>query len=125
MAATACWADVLTRAERHALAEKLQGTWNRFPDARDELGGLYGDVTEIEADTETIATFKHGGSEYEIDHLGIRRPLNWGQFAIYRSDEQVGEFAIPESALLPEFQPEELPAVDELITLAIASLEED
>lgn len=123
--APACWADALTRAERYELSEKLGRACSAYPEAIDELSDLFADVTEREADTEVIATFDHDGRTYEIDHLGIRRPLNWGEFAIYRNDEQVGEFAIPESMLLPQFQPEDLPPADELIALAIADIRED
>jgi len=119
-----CWADVLTRAERYVLAEKLGNACTQLPELFDEMSDLHADVTEREVDTETIATFTHDGSRYELDHLGIRRPLSWGEFAIYRDDEQVGEFCLPESMLLPEFQPENLPAIDELVALAIADIRE-
>jgi hypothetical protein len=119
-----CWADALTRAERRVLSEKLDRACASYPAALDELADLFADVTEREVDTEVIATFEHDGGTCEIDHLGIRRPLHWGEFAVYRDDVQVGEFAIPESMFLPEFLPETLPAVDELIALAVASLEE-
>jgi hypothetical protein len=122
--ATGCWADVLTRAERHELSERLSRACSASPTLLDELLDVFADATEREVDTEVIATFEHDGDTYEIDHLGIRRPLSWGEFAIYRDDEQVGGFAIPESALLPKFQPEDLPAIDELIALAIADLQE-
>jgi hypothetical protein len=123
-----CWADVLTRAERFELSEKLSRACAQLaesmPDVFAEFSLLHGDVTEREVDTEVIATFHHDGKTYEIDHLGIRRPLNWGEFAIYCDDAQVGEFAIPASARLPKFQPDDLPPIDELVALAIADLQE-
>lgn len=74
---------------------------------------------------ETIATFEHEGSVYEIDHLGIGYPdTQWGNFAIYCDGEMVAEFCIPESALNPEFRPE-LPTTDELIDLAKGALAGD
>lgn len=80
--------------------------------------------TEI---NETIATYKDGGKTYEIDHLGIGRPGGthdldhgqWGEFTVYCNGVQVGEFAIDEACLKPEFRPAELPVTnDELIELA-------
>jgi hypothetical protein len=75
---------------------------------------------------ETVATFTRDGKTYEVDHLGICRDSQFGQFAIYRGGEQVGEFAIEESFLKREHQPTELPvAKAELIRLANESLDED
>ena len=76
---------------------------------------------------ETITTYQLGGRTYEIDHLGIAGAENfaagslsdqWGEFAVYREGEQVAEFAIPESAVKPEYRPDSLPADAELIRLA-------
>ena len=69
--------------------------------------------------TETILTYEAGGETYEIDHLGIGRGFQWGEFAVYCDGMQVAEFAIEESALKPEFRPATLPVPDqELIRLA-------
>lgn len=68
---------------------------------------------------ETIATFTLGGKTYEIDHLGIGFPSQWGEFNVWAGGNCVAEFAIEESALKPEFRPAELPvSTDELIRLA-------
>lgn len=67
---------------------------------------------------ETVATYKLGGKTYEIDHLGCAVDAQWGEFAVYCDNKQVTEFAIPESALKPEFRPDSLPPDAELIRLA-------
>ena len=74
--------------------------------------------------TETVVSFTHGGESYEVDHLGICRPdTQWGEFAVYRSGCQVGEFALPEAMLRTEFQPKQLPVSDaELTEMAIRQL---
>lgn len=78
---------------------------------------------------ETIATYEDGAMVYEIDHLGIAYPSQWGEFAVYicgSASEQVAEFAIPESALKAECRPAELPVTTEqLIELAKAAVRED
>lgn len=77
---------------------------------------------------EVIATYEDGAMVYEIDHLGIAYPSQWGEFAVYLcgTNEQVAEFAIPESALKPEFRPADLPVTTgELIELAKAAVRED
>ena len=62
---------------------------------------------------ETIITYQHDGQTYEIDHLGVAANLEdrdqWGEFAVYCGEEQVGEFSIPEAGLKPECRPESLP----------------
>jgi hypothetical protein len=74
---------------------------------------------------ETIATYQDKGETYEIDHLGVGLDSQWGEFAIYRDEVMVGEFAIPESALKPEFRPPALPVTTEhLIDLAKAAVSE-
>jgi hypothetical protein len=76
-------------------------------------------MTEADEANETIATYTDGGKVYEIDHLGIGCPPQWGEFAVYCDGEMVADFAIEESALRPEFRPDELPvSMDELIRLA-------
>lgn len=81
-------------------------------------------------DCETIATFTHRGRTYEIDHLGIGDG-HWGEFEVYTAavgahiaGEDMGGFAIPESALKPESRPVELPVTTEqLIELARATID--
>jgi len=70
--------------------------------------------------TETILTYEHDGRGYEIDHLGVCRPGQWGCFAVYSTHgEMLAEFNIPESLLRPEIQPAALSVSDgELIQLA-------
>lgn len=69
--------------------------------------------------TETIASYEHDGKTYEIDHLGINSPTQWGVFMIYLDGDMVVDFAIEESMLKPEFRPADLPVdTDELIELA-------
>lgn len=67
---------------------------------------------------ETIITYRNGGQEFEIDHLGVAVDAQWGDFAVYRDGTQLAEFSIPASALRPEYRPDSLPADDELIRLA-------
>lgn len=90
---------------------------------------------------ETVATFTRDGATHEIDHLGICRDSQWGQFAIYRDGEQVGEFAIEESFLKREHRNVDLPvakaeagrfaptelriAKAELVRLANAALDDE
>ena len=74
---------------------------------------------------ETIAAYTADGMSYEIDHLGIGHPHQWGQFAVYRDGQQVSAFEIPESALRPEHRPKDLPVTPaELIELAQAAVAE-
>lgn len=73
--------------------------------------------------TETVAKFDRNGSTYEIDHLGICRDSQWGEFAVYAGGEHVASFAIAESLLKAEHRPAELPvSEDELIRLAKEAL---
>lgn len=77
---------------------------------------------------ETIMTYEDSGKTYEIDHLGVAVGAQWGEFAVYCDEVQVAEFAIPESALKPEFRPDSLPPDEELIGLAreaVAYYDED
>lgn len=62
---------------------------------------------------ETIASYMLGGETYEIDHLGINSPSQWGEFAVYRDSKQVAVFDIPESMLKPELRPAELSVTTE------------
>lgn len=74
---------------------------------------------------ETIATYREGGILCEIDHLGVGRDSQWGEFAVYRGGELVAEFSLPESGLRAEFRPAELSAsTAELIELARAAVAE-
>jgi len=77
--------------------------------------------------TETVATFVgEDGQEYEIDHLGITSPAQWGEFAVYRNGKQLAEFALIEAMLKPQYRPAELPVTpEELVDLAKAALEDD
>ncbi|WP_018685381.1 hypothetical protein [Actinokineospora enzanensis] len=76
--------------------------------------------------TETIASFAHEGITYELDHLGIAQPEQWGQVAIYADGDMVGEVvvefpaashaetkypALPDAAVLAELACHEL-AID-------------
>ena len=47
---------------------------------------------------ETVATFEHDGSTYEIDHLGIGSARQWGEVAVYCDGQEVAEFTLAESA---------------------------
>ncbi|WP_370973693.1 hypothetical protein [Amycolatopsis sp. cg9] len=69
--------------------------------------------------TETIARFEHVGVTYELDHLGIAQPEQWGQLAIYADGDMVGEFEVtfPASAFADTDRPE-LPDTDVLAELA-------
>lgn len=44
--------------------------------------------------TETIARFDHEGITYELDHLGLAQPEQWGQLAVYADGDMVAEFAV-------------------------------
>ncbi len=64
-----------------------------------------------------IATYEDGGRTYEIDHLGISSPIQWGDLVAYCDGEMVAEFCIPPS-LIPVSGPERLPPTGELIEMA-------
>lgn len=64
---------------------------------------------------DTIAVYEDGGKTYEIDHLGISSPEQWGNFAVYCDGELVAEFCIPESSLSPEYRPASLPLTTEVL----------
>jgi hypothetical protein len=69
--------------------------------------------------SETIAIYEDSGRTYEVDHLGINFPSQWGMFAVYWDGDQVAEFAIEESFLKPEYRPAALPVqAPEVIRLA-------
>ena len=63
---------------------------------------------------ETVASFEHDGSTYEIDHLGIGSGSQWGEFEVYRGDEEVAEFTLAQP-VLPV-------SADELVRLARQAL---
>lgn len=79
---------------------------------------------------ETILTYEHDGKTYEIDHLACADFDQWGQFAVYQDEKQVGGFAIDEDGEeiplgfaglrgSPPDIPDELPITDDaLIELA-------
>jgi hypothetical protein len=72
---------------------------------------------------ETVASFKHDGSTYEIDHLGIGSGSQWGEFEVYCYGEEVAEFTLAESLLRPGSRPAGLPvSADELVRLARQAL---
>jgi hypothetical protein len=57
--------------------------------------------------TETIAQFVLEGVTYDLDHLGVAQPEQWGRLAIYADGDIVGEFAVefPTAVLDGEPQP--------------------
>jgi hypothetical protein len=72
---------------------------------------------------ETVASFEHDGSTYEIDHLGIGSGSQWGEFEVYCDGEEVAEFTLAESVLRPGSRPAGLPvSADELVRLARQAL---
>jgi hypothetical protein len=72
---------------------------------------------------ETVASFEHDGSTYEIDHLGIGSGSQWGEFEVYCDGEEVAEFTLAESALRLGSRPAGLPvSADELVRLARQAL---
>ena len=72
---------------------------------------------------ETIATYQHGHNTYEIDHLGIGNPDQWGDYAIYHNNHQIAEFSVEASWHKPQARPP-LPDTDELIGLAKTVIKE-
>jgi hypothetical protein len=78
------------------------------------------------ADTsETIATYTVAGKKYEIDHLGINYPDQWGEFAVFHDGLQVTEFGIEEMCLATVRSPQLMPTADDLIKLALQAVAED
>ena len=78
--------------------------------------------TEID---ETVMTYEDNGQVYEIDHLGVGWPSQWGEFAVYTGNREVAAFSIPESLLKPEFRPAALPVTpDQLVELAKQAVSE-
>src|SRR5580700_1097832 len=72
---------------------------------------------------ETVASFEHDGSTYEIDHLGIGSGSQWGEFEVYCDGEEVAEFTLAELALRPGSRPAGLPvSAEELVRLAREAL---
>ena len=72
---------------------------------------------------ETVASFEHDGSTYEIDHLGIGSGSQWGEFEVYCDGEEVAEFTLAELVLRPGSRPAGLPvSADELVRLARQAL---
>lgn len=70
--------------------------------------------------TETITRFAHDGITYELDHLGITQPEQWGQLAVYADGDMVSEFVVtfPNTAYAETGCPE-LPDVGVLEQLAL------
>lgn len=56
----------------------------------------------MNAPSETIARFRHHDVDYELDHLGIAVPEQWGAFAVYAAGELLAEFRVefPAAALV-------------------------
>ena len=72
---------------------------------------------------ETVASFEHDGSTYEVDHLGIGAGSQWGEFEVYCDGEEVAGFTLAESVLRPGSRPAGLPvSADELVRLARQAL---
>lgn len=67
--------------------------------------------------TEVVARYEHDGRTYEIDHLGIARDNQYGEFAVFCRDVQVADFTTAAAGYLPEHRPQ-LPDTDTLIGLA-------
>jgi hypothetical protein len=68
---------------------------------------------------ETVASFEHDGSIYEIDHLGTGSGSQWSEFAVYCDGEEVAEFTIAGPVRRPGSRPAGLPvSADELVRLA-------
>lgn len=82
-------------------------------------------MTDISpAPTEVVATYSGvDGATFEIDHLGIGNPHQWGEFAVYRDDVQLAEFST-DAALYTESHRPPLPTVDELVALAQLAVRE-
>lgn len=77
------------------------------------------DRRSLTTPSEVVATYiEDGGATMEIDHLGIGHPEHqWGEFAVYRDDVMVAEFATEAAGYLPGHRPE-LPDIETLIELA-------
>jgi hypothetical protein len=67
--------------------------------------------------SETVARFSVGSASYEIDHLGIAFDSQYGEYAAYCGDEQVGSFDTEAAGWNPEHRPP-LPDTEALIALA-------
>jgi hypothetical protein len=67
--------------------------------------------------TETVITFPHEGSTYEIDHLGICRDEQYGQYAIYHNGTMVGSFTTDSFSYHSDHRPS-LPSKSQLIDFA-------
>jgi hypothetical protein len=74
---------------------------------------------------ETVATYTVAGKTYEIDHLGINYPEQWGEYAVYCDGQQLTTFGIEEMCLAAVRSPELMPTTDDLIKLAVQAVAED
>jgi hypothetical protein len=75
--------------------------------------------------TETIAAFMIDSTEYEIDHLGLTDPAQWGHCTVYRAGtrHQRAAFVVPEAGPWPGRRSDALRVTEErLVELATAAL---
>lgn len=70
----------------------------------------------------TTITFRHNGMSYQI--LG-HPDGRWGEFTVYRGDEQVARFDLMESRLRSELRSTGLPPDVDLIALAREGLDSE
>lgn len=67
-----------------------------------------------DAHPDTVATYRDGGCTYEIDHLGISCPAQWGTFMVYLDGRPEAEFCLP-----PSLNPHpDVPPEAELVEMA-------
>lgn len=75
--------------------------------------------------SETVATYTVAGKTYEIDHLGINFPEQWGEYAVYHNGQQLTEFGIEQMILATERNPAVMPTTEDLIKLAMQTVAEE
>ena len=74
---------------------------------------------------ETVATYTVRDQTFEIDHLGINYPEQWGEFAVYHDGQQLTVFGDESMILATEQRPELMPATEDLIQYAVQAVAED
>lgn len=75
--------------------------------------------TTTNENAETVATYEDDGSTYEIDHLGIGFPDQWGIYQVYRDGQTVAEFSAGVQLSLCSVQFDAAPADEaQLIVMA-------